>query len=399
MHDFETIYNRSRNGSSKHVVMKREKPDVSEDIVPLSLADMEFHNADVIKERLCSYIEDNVLGYSRPVPDYLNSVVKFFKDFHGATINPEWIVTSPGVVPALATAVRTLTKEKEGVILFTPIYNPFYDVVVGQNRKLEEVPLIYENNRYKIDVEAFEQSAKKEDVKLILFCNPHNPGGTVWTKSEIETIGKIAKKHNVYIVSDEIHSDFIHRGRHVVLTELEDVRDISICCTAASKTFNIAGLQCSNVFIPNEAIRKRFIRANEVVGIERANVLGFVATQASYEKGLDWLLEAKKVIQTNLKIVEEFFTTLSDGFSVMPTDAGFLSWINFEGLGISKEEFYAVLYEADFFIIKGEVYGSAGKYFFRLNVGLPTRELKKALERLEKVFKKRVVEDKYSNDK
>ncbi|MFB0971453.1 MAG: PatB family C-S lyase [Neofamilia sp.] len=391
MNDFQTTYNRLRNGSSKWLKMTSEKEDVPEGIIPLSVADMEFQTAEVIKEALKTYIDTEVLGYSKPTKAYLDSVTNFFDKFHKTKIENEWIVTTPGIVPALATAVRAFSDVGDGVIIFTPVYPPFYEVVRGQGRRIEESPLIYSNNRYEIDFENLEKIAKKDDVKLILFCNPHNPSGIVWTRDEIERICQIAKENDIILVSDEIHSDYIFNGEHVVLTDLSEYRDISICCTAPSKTFNIAGLQCSNILIPDKGIRNEFLRANEVMGIERANVLGLVAAKACYDNGYDWLKEASEVIKQNLEIVDKFFSSLSDKFRVMEIDASFLAWINFEDLNVSTEEFYSWLDEANIFINKGETFGEAAKYFIRLNVGLPTKDLINALDRFEKVFKEKHV--------
>ena len=391
MNDFQTTYNRLRNGSSKWLKMTSEKEDVPEGIIPLSVADMEFQTAEVIKEALKTYIDTEVLGYSKPTKAYLDSVTNFFDKFHKTKIENEWIVTTPGIVPALATAVRAFSDVGDGVIIFTPVYPPFYEVVRGQGRRIEESPLIYSNNRYEIDFENLEKIAKKDDVKLILFCNHHNPSGIVWTRDEIERICQIAKENDIILVSDEIHSDYVFNGEHVVLTDLSEYRDISICCTAPSKTFNIAGLQCSNILIPDKGIRNEFLRANEVMGIERANVLGLVAAKACYDNGYDWLKEASEVIKQNLEIVDKFFSSLSDKFRVMEIDASFLAWINFEDLNVSTEEFYSWLDEANIFINKGETFGEAAKYFIRLNVGLPTKDLINALDRFEKVFKEKHV--------
>lgn len=391
MNDFQTTYNRLRNGSSKWLKMIGEKANVPEDIIPLSVADMEFQNADIIKEALKTYIDTEVLGYSKPTKDYLDSVKYFFDRFHKTKIENEWIVTTPGIVPALATAVRAFSNAGDGVIIFTPVYPPFFEVVQGQGRRIEECPLVYRDNKYEIDFENLESIAKKDDVKLILFCNPHNPSGKVWARKEIERICKIAKENKIILVSDEIHSDYVFNGEHVVLTDLSVYRDISICCTAPSKTFNIAGLQCSNILIPNEKIRNNFIKTNEVMGIERANVLGLVAAKACFDSGYDWLKEATEVIKQNLEIVDKFFSNLSDKFQVMEIDASFLAWINFENLNVSTEEFYSWLDEANIFINKGETFGESAKYFIRLNVGLPTKDLINALDRFEKVFKEKYV--------
>ncbi len=390
VNDFISTQDRARIYSSKWLRMLAQKPEVKEGIIPLSLADMEFKSGDFVKEAISNYVQDNVLGYTRPSSDYLDSVVNFFKDYHKADIDAKWVITTPGIVSALASSVRAYTKEGDGVIIFTPIYNPFYDVIEGQNRRMEEIPLIYKDNSYQIDFEKFEEVAKKEDVKLILFCSPHNPGGKVWSKADIEKVGKIAMKNNLLIVSDEIHSDYVHKGRHFMITQIKEIRDICICCTAASKTFNLAGLQCSNILIPDEELRNKFLEINKYAGVERANILGMIATEAAYTKGMDWLFESKEVIVYNIKVVNDFFEDLSAGFRVMSTDAGFLVWINYEEVDLSKKDLYEIFYEADFFITKGEVFGDGGDGFIRLNVGLPTKDLQLALKRFEDCFKSRI---------
>ena len=221
---------------------------------------------------------------------------------------------------------------------------------------------------------------------MILLCSPHNPGGKVWSREELEKISEIVIKNNILIVSDEIHSDIIYDGnKQIILGSLNDeIGKKAIVCTAASKTFNIAGLQCSNIFIENEELRNKFIESNNNIGLERANVLGLVATRAAYEKGLDWLKEAKYVIENNNDVVKEFFESYEGKFKVMVPEASFLVWVNFENTGIKHEEFMKFLdLDCEFLVNDGLSFGDKGRNFIRINTGLPLSKLEENLNRLK----------------
>ncbi len=389
-YNFEKYLNRRETGSSKWLNMDNRNPNVGKDVVPMSVADMDFLTCPEISESLCEYIQTETLGYSKPVDSYLKAVTDFFKNFHGYDAKKEWIVTTPGVVSALATSVGTFSKEGDEVIIFTPVYHPFFEVVEGQNRKISECPLIYKDNDYFIDFELLERLASSPKAKMILLCSPHNPGGKVWSKEELDRISEIVIKNDILIVSDEIHSDIIYDGsKQIVLGSLNDeIGKRAIVCTAASKTFNIAGLQCSNIFIENEELRSKFIESNNNIGLERANVLGLVATRAAYEKGLNWLEEAKTVIGNNNNIVKKFFEEYEGKFKVMFPQASFLVWVNFEGTGISHEEFIKFLdLDCEFLVNDGLSFGDKGRNFIRINTGLPLHKLEENLNRLKRELK------------
>ena len=389
-YDFISYTNRGNIGASKWMDMYTRNPNVVNDIIPMSVADMDFLTCPEISEEIYKFARTQSLGYARPFDSYLQTVVNFFKEYHGYNAKKEWIVTTPGIVPALATSVRTFTQEGEGVIIFTPVYKPFYDVVQEQARKVINCPLIYKNNRYEIDFELFAKLASDPNTKLLILCNPQNPGGMVWSKEDLLKIAEIAENEDLLVVSDEIHSDIVFEGyKHIVFGSVNDtIGNRAIVCTAASKTFNIAGLQCSNIFIENEDIRNKFVQNNNGIGIERANILGIVATKAAYEYGLDWLEELKTVIRTNQKIVKEFFESYNGIFVVMKPEASFTTWINFEKLNVEHEEFIDFLDKTcEFFPTDGLSFGENGRYFIRVNVGLPTEKLKENLERVKNSLK------------
>ncbi|WP_164995870.1 MalY/PatB family protein [Miniphocaeibacter massiliensis] len=389
-YDFDSYLNRRETGSSKWLNMDSRNPNVDRDVVPMSVADMDFLTCTEINEEICNYVNSQTLGYSKPVDSYLQTVVDFFREHHNYSAEKDWIVTTPGIVSALATSVNAFTEIGDEVIIFTPVYHPFYEVIEGQKRVIKECPLIYNNNAYSINFELLEKLASSSKVKMILFCNPHNPGGIVWSKEELIRIEEIAVKYDLLIVSDEIHSDIVFKGKkHMVFGSIsETIGERCVVCTAASKTFNIAGLQCSNIFIKNEDLRNEFVTANVNIGLERANILGMVATKAAYEKGLNWLDEVKTIIEKNNNIVEKFFNSYNNLFKVMKPEASFLTWVNFENLEIEHEEFMKFLdIKCEFFVNDGLSFGENGKYFIRINTGLPTKKLEENLERLKKYLK------------
>lgn len=398
MYDFNSYYDRRRNGSSKWLRMNELNEQPKDDVIPMTTADMDFPTCPEIITAIQEYVATEVLGYSNPTAGYLESVKNFFEKEYNYFIDEEWIVTTPGIVPALATSVRAFTEENEGIIVLSPVYNPFYDAIESQNRRIEDCALLLEDNRYYIDFEELEKLAKKDDVKMLILCSPHNPGGRIWTKAELQKMIDIALANDVLIVSDEIHADIKLNGHihHVLSTVDKRIEDHSIICTAASKTFNIAGLQCSNIVISNPALREKFIDTNLATGVERANVLGMVATQAAYEKCEDWLKEMIKVIEHNQNVVTSFFEGLSQKFKVMEQEASYLAWIDYSELNIDDAVFNEFLAtDCDFYINSGEMYGEASRYFIRINVGLPTEKLQENLDRfkvgLEKKFSKELV--------
>lgn len=391
-YNFKDYLNRRKTGSTKWANMDLRNKNVNEKTIPFSVADMEFKTCPEITKGIVEYVENETLGYCKPVDSYLDSVVEFFKVNHKYNGKKEWIVTTPGIVSALATSVRTLTNIGDNVLIFTPVYRPFYKVIEEQERKIVNCPLIYKENNYYIDFENLEKSIVENNVKLILFCSPHNPSGRVWKRQELEKIEEIIYKYNLYIVSDEIHSDIVfNNNKHIVLGSLSDkLGERSIICTAASKTFNIAGLQCSNIFIQNDKIREKFIKNNEGIGIDRANVLGLVATEIAYKNGLNWLKEVKEIIDINNNITKEFFENYNNTFKVIKPQASFLVWVNFQNSGIKHEDFIKFLDEkCEFFVTDGLMFGENGRNFIRINTGLPTKELEKALERLKENLKEK----------
>lgn len=391
MYDFTSIYNRLRNGSRKWGKMVIENPQLPDTVVPMTVADMDFPTAPEIVKAMQEYVGTEILGYSVPWPSYKQAIIDFMYKHHDYRIEPEWIVPTPGVVSALATAVRMLTKVSEGVLVLTPIYPPFIRVIEEQGRIPIKVELQPCKGEYTIDFDALEALAANENTNVLLLCSPHNPSGRIWTRDELREIGRIAQEYGLYVVSDEIHCDlqWNENRKHMPFpVAVPELADRTIVCTAASKTFNLAGLHCSNIIISNATLREQFIHANEVIGISEVNTMGLVATEAAYTQGEPWMEALKDVLRKNYVLVEQAFSKYGHSFSVMKPDASYLVWVNYEGTGCSYHQFKDILHQANFYINEGIDYGASATYYLRINLGLPTEALQANVDRLCTVLDK-----------
>ena len=380
-YDFETICDRRGTGSRKWMPVE----DFEELIVPFSVADMEFNTAPEIKKELINYIENNILGYTTYMDDYLEEVVKWQKDIHDLEIKEEYIVSTPGVVSALYYLILTLTKEDDGIIIFKPVYHPFTASVEAANRNVINCPLINKDGYYKIDFEKFEDLAADPKNKAIIFCNPHNPVGRVWTEDELTKIVEISKKYNVLIISDEIWSDITMSGFKTtsILKVARDYLDKVVVSTAASKTFNLAGLTCSNIIIPNKLIKRAFLKELEKPHLA-VPALGFVGTKAAYKYGKDWMKEMINVVEENYKYTKNFFEENIKGSVVSPLEGTYATWVDLRSLGLDKNQLEKFLVEkAKFYVNQGYFFGEEGEGFIRINLACPKSVLKDSLNRLK----------------
>ena len=385
--NFNNEINRYHTNSLKYDFKKdKNKP---EDVIPMWVADMDFRCCEEILNDMHKKIDHGVFGYSKEDDNYFNAIKKWYKNNHNVDLKKEWLITTPGVVFALSTAVKTLTNENDYVLINNPVYYPFTEVVEDNKRKIISSDLILNNNHYEIDFKDFENKIKDYKVKLFLLCSPHNPVGRVWTKKELDKIIEICKKYNVYIVSDEIHSDFIWKGHHICLLNYSDYQDNIILCTSPSKTFNLAGLQVSNIFIPNSKVREKFQLELWNTGYSLINIMGLVACKSAYEKGEKWLYECKKYILNNIDYVDAFLKERLPKIKLVYPEGTYLLWLDFNELNLSDEEIENLLLnEAKLWLDSGKMFGKSGKGFQRINIALPKEKLKQALENLEKAFKR-----------
>lgn len=389
-YDFETLINRSEKGSSKWNGMKKLKPNVGNDIAPFSVADSDLKLAPEISEGLIEFMQNNpVFGYTVPTKSYYDSVINWMKDKYDYVIDQESIVLSNGIVPALGDAVLAYSKENEGVIIFTPVYYPFYGAIELNNRKVVKCPLVNTGSSYQIDFDLFEQLAKQPENNLLILCSPHNPVGRVWTKEELTKLADICLENNIIIVSDEIHQDLTMPGytHYPIATLSKEVENITVTCTAPSKSFNIAGLQGSNIIIKDKELRDKFVEQQSKKHFFTLNTISFEATRLAYQKGDNWLTEFKQLIYTNYQLVVDFIKENMPEVVVYPLEGTYLVWLDFRKLGYDYQELEKKMIEADLFLDEGYVFGDEGKGFERINIACPTKVLADALERLKNIFK------------
>ena len=378
--DFDTITDRSNTNAIKYdLAEKRNKPL---DAISLWVADMDFKTAPCIQKALAEKAAHGIYGYSRPDSRYYNALRNWLLTEHNFEIKDEWVVNTPGVSYAFATAIRALTEEGDAVLITRPVYYPFSSVINNQNRKLVNSALVLKNGHYEIDYEDFENKIISEKVKVFLFCSPHNPGGRVWTKEELEKISEICLKHNVIVVSDEIHSDITFENhKHTVFASISDeTRENSIICTAPSKTFNLAGLQFSNIIIPNEKLRSKFTKEMERTGYDEPSLMGIVAATAAYSEGKEWFEAAKAYIWNNILFAEKLVREKCPKIKVLKPEGSYLLWMDFSAFELSDSQINdRILNKAKVWLDSGMMFGPEGEKFQRINCATPRAILEKAL--------------------
>lgn len=387
-YNFETISSRYTTGSKKWAEIHQFCPGLNEDIIPFSVADMEFETAPEIRDGLKKYIDQYVLGYANPTDDFLSTVCDWMKRRHNWDVKADWILGTAGIITAMYQAVQTYTKPGEGVMLLTPVYYPMYSSITSNGRKLVDCPLVNNNGRYEINFEDFEKKAADENTRMFILCSPHNPSSRVWTVEELSRMAEICLKHHVLVLSDEIHFDLIMPGHqhHVFATISKEIEQNCIICTAPSKSFNLAGLQTSNIIIPNPELREMFHQHELTLEMNpKCNVLGYEANRLAYRYCEDWLDQAVEIIYRNSKLVTNFFETKYPEIRVTPLEGTYLLWMDFNGTKIPYRELAETLRtEAHLFFDDGYIFGAQGEGFERWNLACPTRYIEEGLDRLDK---------------
>ena len=384
--NFDEEINRYKSNSLKYDFKNdKRKPD---DVLPMWVADMDFKCCDEILNDMHRKINHGIFGYSKNDENYFNAIKNWYSTNFNTELKQEWLITTPGVVFALATAVKIITNENDYVLINNPVYYPFTEVVEDNKRKIISSNLILIDNHYEIDFNDFENKIKQYKIKLFLLCSPHNPVGRVWTENELDKIIEICKRYNVFIVSDEIHSDFVWKGNHICLLKYENYQNNIILCTAPTKTFNLAGLQVSNIFIPNAEVRQKFQLELWNTGYSLINIMGLVACQSAYEKGQKWLDELRDYLLENINYVDTFLKENLPKIKLIYPEGTYLLWLDFNGANLSDDRIEELmLNEAKLWLDNGKMFGETGKGFQRLNIAVPRRKLKYASENLKRVFK------------
>lgn len=368
-----------------------EESHVAKDTLPMFIADMDFEVLPEIQEALEKRVKQAVYGYTVTTDSYYNAVIGWFERRHHWTIQKDWIISMSGVVPGINASVQALTNVNDSIMILGPVYMPFKGAINNNNRQCVESHLILENGRYTIDFEDVEKQIAEKDVKMLIFCNPHNPVGRVWTKDEICQLVDICTKHHVWIVSDEIHHDFVFKPYVYtpVASVSEQAANITITCTAPGKTFNLAGLQTANIVISNLEAREKFIKALESTGNGHgANMMGITACEAAYTYGDTWVDELVDYIKGNMDYAESYIKEHMPSISMIHPEGLYLAWIDLRNLNMTDKDLN------DFLIQKAKVWPNAGNWFgedgsgfARINFACPRSQIKQFLEQLDKAIR------------
>ncbi len=385
--DFDTVIDRKGTRSLKYdFAVRRGKP---ENVLPLWVADMDFQTSSYITEALEDMVKHGVFGYSESEEHYFEAVQNWMERHYNWHVKESWMTKTPGIVFALAMAVKAYTQENDAVLIQPPVYYPFKEVVEDNHRRLVNNTLVLGGDgTYTIDYEDFEKKIIEENVKLFILCNPHNPVGRVWTREELERLGEICLKHGVFVVSDEIHADFVFERKHTVFSEVKEAyRDISMICTSPSKTFNIAGLQISNIFISNPEKATAFRRQVAAAGYSQVGLPGLVACEAAYRHGDEWLECVLAYIKANAEFTRAYLQEHLPRVKMTKLEGTYLVWLDFRNYGLTDKELdEKILNQAGLWLDSGAVFGKCGEGFQRINIACPRKTLHQALDRLIDVF-------------
>ena len=385
-YNFHQTYNRENTSSVKWGLT--EQIFGTGDVLPMWVADMDFQPPGEVRQALQKRLEHGIFGYTYMSTATANAIKAWQEKKHNWKTDTDWILYDTGVVPSIATAIKAFTLPGDNVMLQAPVYAPFFEMIKINDRKIINSPLILSNNRYEIDFEDFENKLK-EGVKLFLLCNPHNPGGRVWTEEELRKIGDLCYQYNCLILSDEIHSDLVYKpNRHIPIASLDEkYKDIVITCIAPTKTFNIAGLQASVIIVPNKKLRKAFEKIQRQQGFFSLSTFGIIGMEAAYEHGEPWLEQLLVYLTENIRITKQFIQENLPDVKVMDPEGTYLLWLDCRSLKLNDAEIKDLLLNKGKLALEpGTKYGQEGEGFVRMNIACPRELLLDGLERLKKAF-------------
>ena len=389
-YNFDKIINRKGTNCLKYdYAVERGKPA---DVLPLWVADMDFTVSEEITKSLHAAVDHGIYGYTQPKDAYYNAITNWMEKNHNWKTKREWIMKTPGVVFALGAAVKAFTKPGDAVLIQNPVYYPFTNIIRDNDRRVIDNTLVYEKrvtegkSQYSIDYEDFERKIVQEHIKLFILCNPHNPVGRVWTREELQYLGEICLRHHVIVVSDEIHNDFVYPGfEHTVFANVDPrFAEFTVTCTAPSKTFNLAGLPISNIFISNETLREAFQKEIDKTGYDEPNAWGAVACEAAYRGGQEWLDQLRAYLLENLNFLRAYLQEKIPQIHLVEPEGTYLVWLDCSELGISGKELDQFIVEkAGLWLDVGAMFGPSGADFQRVNIACPRATLELALDKLK----------------
>ena len=385
--DFDEVIDRRGTHSSKWDTMEELYGVSPDNGLSMWVADMDFRAPKIIQEKLHGINSHGIYGYYGDYKEYNNSIKWWMKNRHNWEIDTSWIFTTHGLVNGTGLCLDAFTKPGDGIILFTPVYYQFSNLVEAARRKVVECPLKLIDNHYHIDFVEYERNLSG-DEKMVILCSPHNPGGRVWTKNELQEVAKFAKKHNLVLVSDEIHHDLVYPNKSHTVMPIADpsVCDRLVMMTATTKTFNIAGAHSGNVIISNPNLRQKFSQRIKALGISPNSFGLFMATAAYSPEGAEWLDELLHYIDGNRVIFDKEVNKIP-GLSSMPLEGTYLAWVDFSGTGMEEEEFiYRVQEKAKIAVNHGSTFGTGGEKYLRFNLATPRTLVVEATKRLKDAF-------------
>jgi len=385
--NFDEIIDRRNTSCLKHdFAVERGYPA---DILPFWVADMDFRAPAPVIDALKARTEHGIFGYTQVKDDYFAVLQNWFRTHHDWTVERRELILTPGVVFAIATAIRAFTIKGDAVLIQQPVYYPFANMIRQNERVIVDNPLRLIEGRYEIDFADFEQKIIEHRVKLFILCSPHNPVGRVWTRAELEQLAAVCLRHNVIVVADEIHEEFVRPGfRHVPFASLsEEAAAITVTCTSPSKTFNLAGLQISNIFIRNAQLRRRFKEELSRTGYDEPNTLGLTGAKAAYEHGAKWLTQLLAYIEENYARTKSFLAAHLPKVQIIEPEGTYLLWLDFRAYGLSDEALNEkIIREAHLWLDDGPIFGAGGSGFQRINIACPWATLETGLQNLAKAF-------------
>jgi cystathionine beta-lyase len=404
-YDFDTLIDRRNTASEKWDFVQygenldRTRPTNAffgdDPILPMWVADMDFACPPAVVQALQERVGHPIYGYTDKADSYFAAVTGWMQRRHGWTVTPEWIVTTPGVVPALNLLVRTVVRSGEKVLVQTPVYYPFYGAIANNNAEIVRNPLVLEEGRYRMDFDDLEAKCADPAVTMAILSNPHNPVGRVWSREELTQFGEICSRNGVLVVADEIHGDLIMPGSTFTPfgTLAPKLAEKAVICTAPSKTFNLAGLQTSNIIIADPDMRTRFEQTLTATGLFGLNPFGKAALEAAYTHGEEWLGELLEYLSGNLDYIEKFIAREIPSLSVIRPEGTYLVWLDCRRLGLGRHVLRELMFEkARVYFDEGFIFGPEGDGFERINIACPRSIVVKAMERIQKAvleFEKR----------
>lgn len=386
-YNFDQIIDRRGTNALKTDVLKERYG--SEDLMPLWVADMDFLSPPAVTEAIIERAKHGLFGYTCPSQEYYNSIINWVKRSHDWTLDQQWITFIPGIVKGIAFVIDCFSTKEDHVIIQPPVYHPFRIIPSLHQRKVVDNPLVLEAGQYKMDLSDLKKRIDTSS-KILILCNPHNPGGRVWTKEELADLAEVCYDNGILVISDEIHSDMaFENNKHVPFASVsEKAAQNSITFMAPSKTFNIAGIVSSYSIIPNDKIRTKFNNYLKSSELEEGHIFAYLAAQAAYEKGEEWLTEAKDYIWGNIQFVDQFLKTNIPQIKAMIPEASFLVWLDCRELNLTQKDLVSLFVkDAKLALNDGTMFGKGGEGFMRLNVGSPRSVIEKALNNLKAAIK------------